>query len=198
MKTFISLAVLALVGEAEAGVIQRRLNVQNLQFVPDESYAQTGFLSTHPHVFHDESYDEYGTNKMIEDIATKGEKPFEIDESGMQEFPSGIDTKAYLKKMHPMKSGLTGEEFDKSYVQSHFVEEDESTFNDKFANELDIYKLGQQSTNGGYNHPKWEGQVLARMRINPENPYDVNQTKMVHTFVRNLELDAQAGEEDDE
>ena len=87
MKTFISLAVLALVGEAEAGVIQRRLNVQNLQFVPDESYAQTGFLSTHPHVFHDESYDEYGTNKMIEDIATKGEKPFEIDEGGMQEFP---------------------------------------------------------------------------------------------------------------
>ena len=184
MKTFISLAVLALVGQAEAGVIQRRLNVQNLQFVPDEvENLQTGFLSTHPHVFHDEDHDEYETNNLIEKIGTDNETPYEFDQGAQMEFPSGVDVAAYLKHLHPMKSGLTGDEFDKSYVQSHFVEEDENQFNDKVADELDIYKLGQMGTNGGDNKFKWEGMLAARMRINPENPYDGNQTKTVHNMV---------------
>ena len=84
MKTFISLAVLALLGQAEAGVIQRRLNVQNLQFVPAEiENVQTGFLTTHhPHVFHEENYDEYETNNLIEKMGTANEEPYELDKGG--------------------------------------------------------------------------------------------------------------------
>ena len=195
----ISLAVLALVGQAEAGVIQRRLNVQNLQFVPDEvENLQTSFLSTHPHVFHAENYDEFETNNPIEKIGTDNEEPYELDKGGQQEFSQGVDVAAYLKQLHPMKSGLSGDDFDKSYLQSKFVEEDEAKFNDKVADELDIYKLGQIGTNGGDNKFKWEGMLAARMRINPENPYDGNQTKTVHNMIQNMELDAQQGEDQDQ
>ena len=66
------------------------------------------------------------------------------------------------------------------------------------ADELDIYKLGQIGTNGGDNKFKWEGMLAARMRINPENPYDGNQTKTVHNMIQNMELDAQQGEDQDQ
>ena len=53
---------------------------------------------------------------MIKHIARQG-LGFEGDEEGgQQEFPEGIDTKAMMKEIKPMKSGLTGEEFDKSYA----------------------------------------------------------------------------------
>ena len=40
--------------------------------------------------------------------------------------------------------------------------------------------------------------LAARMRINPENPYDGNQTKTVHNMIQNMELDAQQGEDQDQ
>ena len=72
MKTFISLAVLALLGEAQADIIQRRLNVQNLQFVPLETEnVQTQFITMKPpKVHHNEDYDEYETNAFIAKIGT--------------------------------------------------------------------------------------------------------------------------------
>ena len=61
----------------------------------------------------------------------------------MQEFPSGIDTKAVLKQMQGGTiGGLTGEAFDKSYVS--FVDENDRSFNDEVADNLDIYALGKK------------------------------------------------------
>ena len=85
-------------------------------------------------------------NSLIEKLGhqnTSQESDFIPDtEGGQRNYESigGVDTSSMINKIRGVKSGLSGEEFDKSYVS--FVNEDDSDYNGGLSQELNVNKMG--------------------------------------------------------